>query len=228
MDTGPGGRVLVLASVGALLVAFFGSLIALLIPVLILWQRAKRLDVVPLCAIAVAGLAAWLTLWLVEGGHQGYGDVPSDAVRARDYAAAFVLGGVAVGLGVALRWSVRRLARITRRIDAAVPWWLAAAAAGAVLGGLYLAGGPAVQFSGSEGSAYLLGDPTRYDLWALAGIALIKLLATGWSLAAGYRGGLVFPRSWSVSPSACSPPVSWPTSPGRGSCSAASPACWSR
>ena len=193
VDTGPPGRALVLASVGALLVAFFGSLIALLIPVLILWQRAKRLDLVPLCAIVVAGLAAYVTLGLLKGDHQGYGDLPSDAVRARDYASAFVLGGVAVGLGVALRWSVRRLARLTRRIDAAVPWWLAAAGVGTVLGGLYLAGGPAVQFSGSEGSAILLGDPTHYSLWALAGIALIKLLATGWSLAAGYRGGLVFP-----------------------------------
>ena len=77
-----------LASIGALLVAFFGSLIALLIPALILWQRAKRLDVAPLCAIAVAGLAAWVTLWILEGGLQGYGDVPSDAVRARDYVAA--------------------------------------------------------------------------------------------------------------------------------------------
>ena len=64
-----------------------------------------------------------------------------------------------MGLGVALRWSVRRLARVTRRIEAALPWWLAAAAAGAVLGGLYLAGGPAVQFSGSEDYEILLDDP---------------------------------------------------------------------
>jgi H+/Cl- antiporter ClcA len=193
VDVGPVARALVLGSVGALLVAFFGSLIPIAIPVLILWQHAKRLAVAPVIAIVVAGAAAWVTLGLVQGDHEGYGQVPSGGVHARDYVAAFVLGIVAVGIGSTLRWFVRQLARVTRRVDAALPWWLAAATAGAVLGGLYLLGGPAVQFSGSAGAKLLLSGEPHYGAWALAGIALVKLVATGWSLAAGYRGGLVFP-----------------------------------
>jgi H+/Cl- antiporter ClcA len=50
-----------------------------------------------------------------------------------------------------------------------------------------------VQFSGSEGSVMLLSGDVHYGTWALAGIAVVKLLATSWSLTAGYRGGLVFP-----------------------------------
>jgi H+/Cl- antiporter ClcA len=50
-----------------------------------------------------------------------------------------------------------------------------------------------VQFSGSEGSVMLLSGQVHYGAWALAGIALVKLAATAWSLTAGYRGGLAFP-----------------------------------
>jgi H+/Cl- antiporter ClcA len=190
---GPGARVLVLASVGALLVAFFGSLIPILIPLAILRRRSGRLPLAGVLAIVASGLAAWGTLWLVQGNDHGFGAIPSANVRARDFAAAAVLGVVAVGLGALLRWFVVRLAAVTQRIEARGPWWLAAAVFGAVLGGLYLIGGPSVQFSGSEGSTMLLSGELHYGSWALAGIVLVKLLATSWSATAGYRGGLVFP-----------------------------------
>ena len=143
--------------------------------------------------IALAGLAAWGTLWLVRGDDHGYGGIPSAAVHARDYAAAFLLGAVALAVGVLLRWFVARLAVLTGRIHDRAPWWLAGAIFGAVLGALYLVGGRSVQFSGSEGAKLLLSGELHYGTWALAGIVLVKLLATSWSLAAGYRGGLVFP-----------------------------------
>ena len=57
VQMGPAGQVLVLASIGALLVAFFGSLIPLLIPVLVLYQRTKRLAIPALLSIAACGLA---------------------------------------------------------------------------------------------------------------------------------------------------------------------------
>jgi H+/Cl- antiporter ClcA len=196
-ELGPEGRVLILASVGALLVAFFASLVVIAIPVLVLWQRAKsaasRPGAAALAAIVAAGVAAWLTLWLVRGELRGYGEVPSDAVHARDYLSALALGAVAVGVGGLLRSGIRWLAHVARALDAVFPWWLGAAAAGAVLGALYLLGGPAVQFSGNEGTAILLSGEPHYGPWALAGIALVKLAVTAWSLAAGYRGGLVFP-----------------------------------
>jgi H+/Cl- antiporter ClcA len=190
---GPAGRLLVLASAGALLVAFFGSLVSLLIPLAILVQRTKRLPIAAIVSVVVAGLAAWGMLWLIRGNDHGFGSIPTATVHLRDYLAAFLLGLIAVGIGVLLRHVVVRLADVTVRIDRAGVWWLAAAAFGLVLGVLYLVGGQTVQFSGSEGSTMLIGRADEYGAWALAGLALVKLLVTGWSLAAGYRGGLVFP-----------------------------------
>jgi H+/Cl- antiporter ClcA len=190
---GPAGRLFVLASAGALLVAFFGSLVSLLIPLALLVQRTKRLPVPAVLAVVIAGLAAWGMLWLIHGNDQGFGAVPDATVHARDYVAAFVLGLVAVGIGLLLRHYVVRLAALTVRIDRGAAWWLAAAAFGGVLGVLYLIGGQTIQFSGGEGSAMLIARADEYGAWALAGIALLKLLATSWSLACGYRGGLVFP-----------------------------------
>jgi H+/Cl- antiporter ClcA len=193
-NAGPPIRaVLVLASAGALLVAFFGSLIALAIPLLILRQRAGRPAATPVAAIVLAGLAAWLTVWLLQGNHHGYGHIPPAGVAAHDYLMAIVLGVAAVGIGALLRWFVTQLNGVTEQIRNTTPWWLAATIFGAVLGTLYLIGGQTVQFSGSEGSTMLLNGDVQYGGWALAGVALVKLAATSWSVASGYRGGLVFP-----------------------------------
>jgi H+/Cl- antiporter ClcA len=193
VDLGPVGRVLVLASAGALLVAFFGSLTPIAIPLVIVYQRTRRLQLAAVMAIALAGLAAWGTVWVVHGNHHGYGSIPSAAIHARDYATAVVLGVIAVAIGALLRWFLKRLAVVTKRADDRTPWWVAAAIFGLVLGALYLIGGQTVQFSGSEGSVMLLSGDVHYGAWALAGIAVVKLAATAWSLTAGYRGGLVFP-----------------------------------
>ena len=172
---------------GALLVAFLGSLIALAIPLILL---RRRLSVSVVAAVVVAGVAAFAVEELLGHGH-GFGSIPAADVRPRDYAAALVLGAAGAGIGVAMRWCVRRLARVTARVSG--PWWFVAAVFGAVLGGLYLLGGETVQFSGNKGAPMLLDGEVHYGAWALAGLALVKLAVTGWSLAAGYRGGLVFP-----------------------------------
>lgn len=190
---GPAGRLLVLSSAGALLVAFFGSLVAVLIPLAILVQRTKRLPLAAIVSVVVAGLSAWGMLWLIRGDDHGFGGIPSATVHLRDYLAAFLLGIIAVGIGLALRQFVVRLADVTARVDRGSAWWVAAAVFGAVVGVLYLVGGETVQFSGSQGSKLLIGRADEYGAWALAGIALIKLCVTSWSLASGYRGGLVFP-----------------------------------
>jgi H+/Cl- antiporter ClcA len=190
---GPAGRLFILASAGALLVAFFGSLVAMLIPIALLYQKTKRLPIPAILAIVVAGLAAWGMLWLIRGDDHGFGQIPKATVQLRDYFAAFLLGIIAVGIGMFLRRFVVRLSAVTVRLNGGTSWWLAAAAFGAVLGVLYLIGGETVQFSGSQGSQLLIGRADEYGAWALVGIALVKLLATSWSLASGYRGGLVFP-----------------------------------
>ena len=50
-----------------------------------------------------------------------------------------------------------------------------------------------VQFSGSVGSKLLLEQAATVGVGALVGLLVVKLLVTAWSLATGYRGGLVFP-----------------------------------
>ena len=190
---GPAGEVLVLASVGALLVAFFGSVIPVLIPLLLLARRGGRPPAVGVVTIVAAGLAAWATLRVVHGNTHGFGGIERAAVEARDYPVALGLGVVAAGIGALLRWFVARLAVVAERIEDRAGWWGAAAVFGAVLGALYLAGGESVQFSGAEGAGLLVAHDPPYGAWALAGIVAVKLLATSWSASAGYRGGLVFP-----------------------------------
>jgi H+/Cl- antiporter ClcA len=192
-NMGPVGKVLVVASVGALLVAFLGSLITLAIPLLLVYQRTRKLPLPAAAVIVIAGLSAYGTLWLVQGSDDGYGSIPSATVHVRDYFAAALLGAAAVWIGALLRGMIARLGGVTRRIDSDLPWWVAAALFGAVLGLLYLVGGRTIEFSGSEGSRMLLSGEAHYGTWALLGLALAKLLATSWSLSAGYRGGLVFP-----------------------------------
>jgi H+/Cl- antiporter ClcA len=74
-----------------------------------------------------------------------------------------------------------------------MPWFLSAGIFGLVLGGLYLAGGQPVQFSGSEGIKLLLANQVQYGAWAFLGLAVVKLLGTAWSKTTGYRGGMFFP-----------------------------------
>lgn len=187
------GGALVLASVGALLVAFFGSLIPLLIPLLLLARRGGRPAAADVATIVAAGLAAWATLRVVHGNDHGFGGIDRAAVHARDYPAAFVLGVVAAGTGALLRWLLVRMSGVAGRVATGARWWVAAVVFGAVLGALYLAGGESVQFSGAEGAGLLAGHDPPYGAWALAGIVVVKLVVTSWSLSAGYRGGLVFP-----------------------------------
>lgn len=191
---GPEGKLLVLASVGALLVAFFGSPVAIAMPLLVLWQRTKRLPVPAVVAVVLCGMAAYGVLYAVHGDAAGFGGVPSDLpAHAKDYATALALGLVCVPVGLLLRWLVTTSWAVVQRVDARLPWWAAAAIFGAVLGVLYLVGGETVQFSGSEGSGMLIQKAPDYGWAALAGILLVKMAAAAWSLAGGYRGGLVFP-----------------------------------
>lgn len=186
-------EVLVLASMTALLVAFFGSVVPLLIPPLLIYKKTKTLPIAALVPPTLAGLAAYATLYVIRGDVEGYGTIPAgDSVDVTDFVLAFVLGICAVGVGYLLRQSIYILSEVAKGINDRLSWAGAAALFGLGLGVLYLIGGETVQFSGSAGTKLLLND-TQYGTAALAGIVLVKILATAWSLSAGYRGGLVFP-----------------------------------
>ncbi len=184
-------QALVLASVGALLVAFFGSLLPIAIPLLLIRRREKRLTLAAALPPVIAGVAAFATLHAFSDG-QGYGDLPASThFDLGDLALAFALGATAELVTVWLKRGTTRFAAITQRWDARRPWWASAVLFGAGLGVFYLIGGESLQFTGSEGIGILLDS--HYGTLALAGLAGLKLLATGWCLACGYRGGPVFP-----------------------------------
>ena len=192
---GSGNRkVLMLAAVGALLIVFLGSLVPLLLPLLLMYRKQKRLVPAAVLAVVLAGLTAYGVLYLIKGHTEGYGSIPTAThFDVGDGIAAFFLGVGGAFVGGLLKWSVKHASARTARIDRRWPWLVSATLFGAVIGVLYLIGGESVQFSGNEGSHMLVADHAGDTALALAGLLVVKLLVTGWSLAAGYRGGLVFP-----------------------------------
>jgi H+/Cl- antiporter ClcA len=200
MNAGSAGQVLVLGSIGALLVAFVGSLVPLVVPVLLLAQQ-RQLSVRTAAITSTAGIAAYAGLFVLRGGTaDGYGTIPaaSHNYGIHDFVAAIVLGAVAVIVAHGFKRSVAAFAGVTKRLDERLSWLLSAAVFGAVLGAVYLAGGETIEFSGSNGTVALVERSATYSAAALGGLALAKILATAWSLSSGYRGGVVFPSIYTA------------------------------
>lgn len=187
-----GAKLLALCGVGALLVGFFGSLLPIALALLMMFQQQKKFSAL-MAVPVVCCLAAYGTLYLV-GHSDGFGAIPAgDTSNLQDYLWAFILGAICTPIAVNLR---RAVSFLYQRVKSATPkthWTVSAGLFGAVLGLLYLIGGESVQFSGSVGTTQLLQNSTTYSLLALAGLLVVKLAVTAWSLAAGYRGGMVFP-----------------------------------
>jgi H+/Cl- antiporter ClcA len=191
---GPMTELLVLSSIGALLVSFFGSLIPTPIPLLIMRRQGKPLTRRTAIPPVLAGVTAWAIVSLIHGHTQGPDILPIDSGGGLDAVVpALVLGMLTVLVGVLLRVIIRTTNRWTERLDRLWQWIAAAVLFGAVLGALYWIGGESVQFSGKEGTHLLYDDRAHYGVAALLGLLLVKLLATGWSISAGYRGGVAFP-----------------------------------
>jgi H+/Cl- antiporter ClcA len=186
-------RTLILASVGALLVAFLGSIVMALVPLLIL-VRQKRLTAKSAGVILLAAASSYGILRLIDRAHPGYGSAPPlPHLTDHDYLVALLVGFVTAGLGVATNRLIVRLAALARRLDRRLSWQLSAGLFGLVLGGLYLLAGQSIEFSGNTGSMLLVDHTPPYTAAALCGLIIAKLLATTWSKSSGYRGGLVFP-----------------------------------
>jgi H+/Cl- antiporter ClcA len=142
----------------------------------------------------LAGVTAWAIVSLIHGHTQGPDILPIDSGGGLDAVVpALVLGMLAVLVGVLLRLMIRAMHSWTERLDRLWQWIAAAAFFGAVLGVLYWIGGESVQFSGKEGTHLLYDERAHYGAAALLGLLLVKLLATSWSISAGYRGGVAFP-----------------------------------
>jgi CIC family chloride channel protein len=188
------GSVLILSSIGALMVAFLASMVMILLPFLLVYQKTKRVTLGVAVPIVLAGLSSYGTLWLMDHHPVAFASIPAGPLAdLGDYWAA-VLVALAISLAAWLLIKmVKLLGSFTHRVDIRLPWYLTAAFFGLVLGSLYVIGGESIQFNGSAGTPMLLADYASYSAWGLLGLALAKLLATAWSKAAGYRGGLYFP-----------------------------------
>ena len=190
----PMTALLMLSSIGALLVAFFGSLIPVPIPLLIMRREGKPLTRRSAIPPVLAGVTAWVLVSLIRGTAQGRGILPIDSGGGLSAVIpALVIGMLAVLVGVLLRLIIRTTVRWTQHVDRLWHWIAAGVLFGALLGTLYWIGGESVQFSGKEGTHLLYNDRAQYGVAALLGLLLVKLLATGWSISAGYRGGPAFP-----------------------------------
>jgi H+/Cl- antiporter ClcA len=164
-----------------------------LVPILILLKQ-KRLSSRSGLAVLLAAASSYGTLLLIDHAHPGYGTTPPlPQPVAHDYFVALLAGFITAFLGAALSRFIARLASPAAQLDRLLPWYISASLFGLVVGGIYLLAGQSIEFSGNTGSALLIDHTPAYGALALAGIIIAKLLATAWSKATGYRGGLVFP-----------------------------------
>ncbi len=188
-------KLLALSSVGSLLVAFFGSLMPILIPILILYKKENKIIFSHILPPIISGVFAYIALVALKGSAIGFGTIPVGTTdhEIQDIIAAFILGILGAVFAILLKELIKKFSNFTTQINPKIHWVVSATIFGGVIGVLYLIGGPSIQFSGKEGTEILLQNPASYTVAALLLIVITKLLATSWSLSAGYRGGLVFP-----------------------------------
>lgn len=184
------GAAIIAASIGALMVAFFGSLLLIVLPFLLVYKTTKKITLSMSLVISLTGLASYGALELLDHRSHGYGDIPAlPPADIGDYVGAIIVGLCASVAAVVLIRAIGKLGHVTRAMDRRWSWYISAACFGGVLGTLYLIGGQTVQFSGLAGMSQLINGFGGYGTWALLGVALVKLLVTAWSKAGGYRGG---------------------------------------
>lgn len=202
---------LALVSVGALLVAFLGSLIPVLLPLLMIARQAKLPFGQPallleklrhnwqkalILALPVVGaaLSSFFILWLFDPTVKGYGSIPvGTQFDWQDFILAPLVGAITFYAGWAIKKTITILHTTAVRVDKKVPVVIYALLAGLGVGVLYFIGGQTVQFSGSIGTHELVAQSANLGLVSLIVLLVVKLLVTAWSAAVGYRGGLVFP-----------------------------------
>ena len=185
-------KLLILSSVGALLVGFFGSLLPIIIPILILYKKEKKVVLGHWIPPIIAGIGTYVTLFIIKDGNMGFGTIPvGSTYNFQDLIGAFLLGIFGAVVAFLIKKLINKFQIITNNIDSKTHWVVSASIFGGILGILYLIGGPSIQFSGKEGTEMLLQN--SFSIGILILVVITKLIATSWSLPAGYRGGLVFP-----------------------------------
>jgi H+/Cl- antiporter ClcA len=179
------------AGIGAVLAAMLGNPLAGVVPLLELIPTttsfATTMMVLP---SLVAASVSVLTLRLI-GAHSLVG-MGLDYVGFRPIHVVWVVlvAVVAGAAGLIVDRATAVLRRFTLRVDAR-SLVLTGGLGGLVLGLLYAIGGVDVRFSGMPELVHLISD-TQHARGALLALS-VKAAATAWCLAAGYRGGKIFP-----------------------------------
>lgn len=194
---------LILASIGALLVAFIDSMVLVLVPILLLLKDKKsrsKLDLKSLSVIAIASLSSFILTRAINGLIGGTGGdtavPPLPQFKIQDLFIALAVGFLAGVLGLLLNWLMGKSWEYAKRLKLSKVHhgeYLAGLIFSTVLGIIYIIGGPTIQFSGSIGSGLLVQDAADIGVVTLLVMLFSKIIATAWSKAVGYRGGLVFP-----------------------------------
>lgn len=180
----------------ALFTAFFNSFFVGILSLLLV-RKQSGIRITPGLIILAVAASGGSALMLAVLRSSAYVETPgySWALNLRDLALFAVLAAagylVTYGLGAAHDLSQRVVRPIKGR-----SWWLHGLTAGAGLSVLYLAGGSLVQFTGNESVVPMFKQSADLGLWGLLWLAIIKVIAIGWSKAGGYRGGLVFPTAF--------------------------------
>jgi len=203
LKQGSAKHLIVLASVGALLVAFCHSIVMVLVPLLLLFQQskknAKRPGFKPVLLILLAGVVSWgVILYL----HHVLDTEVIEVIPALPpshydgYLLAAALGFITALFAGALHYSVKFVSYAANHYNALTfkgKNWLLGAGAGLLLGALYFIGGQDTQFSGKVGTEALAEHGVTFGFTALIIMLVVKIATTALSSGTGYRGGLVFP-----------------------------------
>jgi len=186
-------KLFLISSVGALLVGFFGSLLPILIPILMLYKKEKKIVLNHILPPIIAGLSTYIALYIIKNGNIGFGTLPTGSTyNLQDLVGAFILGVFGAFVAFLIKILISKLEIITKKINSKSHWIISSTIFGGVIGIFYFIGGPTIQFSGKEGTEMILQNST-YSIITLIIILISKFIVTSWSLPSGYKGGLVFP-----------------------------------
>lgn len=188
---GPMGPLVKAAGLGALLAAMFGSPLAGLVPLMELIPSAALSSMAMLVLPSLtAGATAVLTLQVMD--KVPVGRLPLDYIEFRPIHLlwAVIVGILAGAVGLLVDRAMRVMRPVTRRLDARSVI-LSTTIGGIGLGLLYVLGGENVRFAGIPELLSLIEDENA--VWPVIAAIAIKVAATALCLAAGYRGGKIFP-----------------------------------
>lgn len=187
-------KALMAASIIALFTAFFHSFFVGMLALLLVKKQTGAALTQGLIVVAVISAGVSFVVLNAIDPQSSYFDFPelSYEIIIRDLVAGLILVLAGYAATFLLRFSHIFVESFRKEIQTR-GWLLASLIAVFGLAGLYLLGGPLVEFTGNQAISSLLEESSSLGLLGLVWVLLIKIAAISWSKAMGYRGGLIFP-----------------------------------